>query len=114
MSYDNNNIFAKILRGEAESNVVLENKFVLAFHDIFPKAPVHVLVIPKGSFIDVYDFHKNASRDQILRFYKSINEVVELLDVKEYGFNLLSNCGVNGGQQVFHYHVHILSNKNVN
>lgn len=107
MLYDQNNIFAKILRGEIPCKPISENAFYLAFHDIQPKAPVHVLVIPKGNYINAQDFHSTASPEEITGFYKGLAVVTESLNLKE-GFRLISNCGLNGGQEVPHYHMHLL------
>ena len=109
--YDPNNVFAKILRKEIPSDAVLENDYALAFKDIHPKAATHILVIPKGDYIDIYDFLAKASPNEIVGFYKTINEVVDLLNLRDAGFKTQSHCGEKAGQEVFHYHVHILSSK---
>ncbi|MDR0632765.1 MAG: HIT domain-containing protein [Holosporales bacterium] len=111
MAYDDTNVFAKILRREIASDPVFEDDYVVAFRDIHPKAPTHILVIPKGKYEDFYDFHNNASTEEICGFYNAIKKVVDMLGLKTSGFNLLSNCGKTAGQEVFHYHMHILSNK---
>lgn len=110
MIYDKNNVFAKILKKEIKSKPVFENDFVLAFFDIAPKSKIHILVIPKGNFVDFYDFHSNASTEFISEFYKSIKSIVEQFEITN-NFRLLTNCGSESGQEVFHFHVHILSNK---
>jgi histidine triad (HIT) family protein len=110
MLYDQNNIFAKILRDEIPCKKINENKYYLAFHDIQPKAPIHVLVIPKGYYANAQNFHLNASSEEIAGFYKGLADVVESLNIKE-GFRLISNCGLNGGQEVPHYHMHILGGR---
>ena len=111
MPYDSSNIFARILRGEISCKKIAEDSFFLAFHDISPRAPVHALVIPKGAFIDANDFHKNASSDEIVGFYKGVAHVVDILGVYNEGFRQISNCGVNGGQEVPHYHIHIMAGR---
>jgi histidine triad (HIT) family protein len=110
MAYDPNNIFAKILRGEIPCSKVYEDKFALAFHDIKPKAKIHVLVIPKSPYATAYDFHAGASEAEITGFYRAVNTVLEQLDlVKSAGYRLLSNTGPHAGQEVLHYHIHIFS-----
>ncbi|HEU0118383.1 MAG TPA: histidine triad nucleotide-binding protein [Alphaproteobacteria bacterium] len=111
MAYDNNNIFAKILRGEIPCKKVYEDDFALAFNDINPKAPVHVLVIPKGPYTTFDDFAKHAGADEIAGFAKAINEVVQSTGVDDTGYRLISNSGVNAHQEVPHYHVHVLGGK---
>ena len=111
MPYDSSNIFARILRGEIPCKKIVENPYFLAFHDIAPRAPVHALVIPKGPFIDAHDFNQKASNDEIVGFYKGVSEVIDMLGVYDTGFRQISNCGINGGQEVQHYHVHILGGR---
>lgn len=111
MSYDVNNIFAKILREEIPCKKISENEFYLAFHDIQPRAPIHALVIPKLAYLNVYDFHQKATLEEIIGFYKGINQVIELLALKQQGFRMISNCGIYGGQEVPHYHIHLLGGK---
>jgi histidine triad (HIT) family protein len=108
MTYDSTNIFARILRGEIPCKKIVEDTYFLGFYTIEPRAPVHALVIPKGAFTDAHDFHKNASADEIVGFYKGVAEVVDTLGVYDAGFRQISNCGINGGQEVPHYHIHIL------
>jgi len=107
-NYDQNNIFARILRGEISSKTILEDEFFLAFYDVNPKAPIHVLVIPKGAYVNAFDFHEKAGAEEVIGFYKGINKVVGHLKL-EAGFRLVSNTGKDGGQEVPHYHVHILA-----
>jgi histidine triad (HIT) family protein len=112
-SYDENNIFAKILRGEIPNKTALENEHVLAFHDIQPKAPVHILVIPKGAYTDIHDFSANASDEEIIAFNRAVAKLTEDHDLKDSGFRAIANCGINGGQEVPHYHMHLLGGKNL-
>ena len=111
MSYDTNNIFAKILRGEIPCDKVFENDHALAFNDISPLAKVHVLVIPKGAYTDVDDFSKNASKDEIASLMQAVAEVCKITKVSltegGNGFRLIANTGPDGSQEVpqFHYHV---------
>ena len=108
MTYDNNNIFAKILRGDIPNNTVYENEFVLSFHDIAPIAPIHVLVIPKVPYIDFSDFHQKADQKIITQFYQGAELTIQNLNLPN-GYRLVSNKGEVGGQEVPHYHIHILS-----
>ena len=110
MIYSDQNIFAKILRKEIPYEKILENNFILSFNDISPKAKIHVLVIPKGSYVDVYDFNKNAAEEEIVGFWNGVNETIEKLQIADNGFQLKIHKGETGGQEVFHFHVHILSN----
>ena len=115
MSYDKNNIFAKILRGEIPCKKVYENDHVLAFHDINPQKRVHVLVIPKGEYIDLDDFNNNASDKEIVEFNKAVVHIVKMLKIsnQESGYRVLSNIGENGGQEVPHLHYHIFGGEKI-
>lgn len=113
MAYDDNNIFAKILRGEIPNKTILENEHVLAFHDIYAKAPVHALVIPKGKYLNVADFGANATPEEITAFWRAVAKVANDLGVAETGFRTIANTGSNGGQEVPHFHVHILGGKRI-
>ena len=104
MSYDKNNIFAKILRGEIPCKKVYENDHVLAFHDINPQKKIHVLVIPKGEYVDL---------NEIVEFNKAITHVSNLLGAKEKGYRTLTNIGNDGGQEVPHLHFHIFAGENI-
>ena len=108
MEYDNNNIFARILRGEIPCNKAFENEFVLAFYDITPKAPKHILVIPKGAYTDVGDFGEKASSTEHAAFFNAIAVIVEQEKLTEKGYRLIANTGEHGGQEVPHFHMHIL------
>ena len=109
-NYDNDNIFAKILRQEIPSKKVFENKYVYAFEDINPQAPIHILIIPKKPFCSFTDFSKKADSKFIYEFIKSINLIAEKLKVKE-GYRLITNIGKYGGQEVPHLHFHLLSGR---
>ncbi|MBA4118554.1 MAG: histidine triad nucleotide-binding protein [Candidatus Puniceispirillum sp.] len=111
MSYDAQNIFAKILRQEIPCKKILENQWALAFHDINPRAPIHALVIPKGPYENSADFYARATDAEIAGFYRFVGEVVAHLALEAPGYRLLSNCGVNGGQEVPHFHVHIFGGR---
>ena len=106
--YDPNNIFAKILRGEIPCKKVYEDKFAMAFYDIHPKAPTHVLVVPKGAYVAHHDFTANASTEEIAGFERAVGSVAKQLGVDDTGYRVISNCGANAHQDVPHYHVHIL------
>ena len=112
-SYDENNIFAKILRSKIPCNKILENKYALAFYDINPQAPIHVLVIPKNPYINFYDFTKNASVNEVNFFWKLVNDVIDHLKFENKGFRVITNSGDDGNQDVPHFHVHILGGKNL-
>ena len=108
MSYDESNIFAKILRGEVPCRKVAESPTALAFLDAYPKAKVHVLVIPKGPYVDFVSFHEQASEKTIRDFYQLVHQVIDQLGLREKGFKLVTRSGVDGGQEVPHFHLHIL------
>ncbi len=110
MIYDTNNIFAKILREEIPCEKVFENEFVLSFKDINPKEKTHILIIPKEQYIDITDFLENADQDYQLNFWKSVYEIIYQLNLKDKGFKIKSHKGKDGGQEVFHFHLHLLSN----
>ena len=105
--YDKNNIFAKIIRKEVPSKIIFENDFTIAFNDIDPAAPIHILVLPKGEFVDYADFLENAASELINGYFSSINEIAKLLSVKDY--RLITNKGKEAGQSVFHFHMHFLA-----
>lgn len=108
--YDQNNIFAKILRKEVPAKVVYEDESVLAFHDISPDAKTHVLVIPKKEYIDFIDFTTHASPQEIATFFQAVNKVAtQTLGLSH--FKLCFNTGKESGQAVFHVHAHILSSQ---
>lgn len=115
LNYDNDNIFAKILRKEIPSKPLFENQDAYAFYDIAPQAPIHILVIPKGKYISYDDFYCHASASEIINFQACINQVVkqEKISMQEggSGFRIISNIGVCGGQEVPHFHIHILAGK---
>jgi len=111
MSYDPQNIFAKILRGEIPCDKVYEDDWALAFNDINPQAPVHVLVIPKGAYVSMDDFTATASADEITGFYRAVGQVARDLNLAAPGYRALNNTGTDGGQEVPHFHVHIFGGK---
>jgi diadenosine tetraphosphate (Ap4A) HIT family hydrolase len=111
MTYDPNNIFAKILRGEIPSKTIYDDEFALAFHDLYPKAPVHVLVIPKGHYTDLYDFSQHAGATEVAGFWQAVGKVAHDLNLTHNGFRTIANTGPHGGQEVPHFHVHLLGGK---
>lgn len=113
MAYDPTNIFAKILREEIPCTPVFENDHALAFADIHPQAPAHILIIPKGPYVDAADFAARASDAEIVGFQRAIGLVVAQAGLQSGGYRLISNSGANGGQEVPHYHVHLLGGRNL-
>jgi diadenosine tetraphosphate (Ap4A) HIT family hydrolase len=109
--YDENNIFARILRGEIPSKKVYEDEHALAFHDINPLAPHHILVIPKGPYVSWDDFSARASDSEIAGFIRAVGRVAREAGLVESGYRLLANTGVNSGQEVPHLHVHIFGGR---
>ena len=115
MAYDKNNIFAKILRGELPCKKYYENDFVLAFEDIYPQRKIHVLVIPKGEYTDLDDFHQKAPNIEIVEYFKAITHVAKLLQVSSQfdGYRVISNVGLNAGQEVPHLHFHLVGGEKI-
>lgn len=111
LPYDDANVFAKILRGELPCNKVYEDDHALAFHDIRPQAPVHVLVIPKAPFVSWDDFTAQASDAQIAGFMRAVGVVTRQLELDEPGYRLMVNMGGHGHQEVPHLHVHIFGGR---
>jgi diadenosine tetraphosphate (Ap4A) HIT family hydrolase len=105
--YDTGNVFAKILRGEIPCNRVYEDEWALAFHDIAPQAPIHILVIPKGAYASWDDFSARAAADEIAGFIRAVGHVAREQGLVEPGYRLLANVGAHGGQEVAHLHVHL-------
>jgi diadenosine tetraphosphate (Ap4A) HIT family hydrolase len=109
--YDPQNIFARILRGEIPCRRVHEDAFALAFHDINPQAPLHVLVIPKGPYVSHADFAATATEAEIAGFWRAVGQVARDLGLEGTGHRILSNMGEHGGQEVPHFHVHIFGGR---
>ena len=109
--YDEQNIFARILRGEIPSRKVYEDEWALAFHDIAPQAPVHILVIPKGAYVSWDDFSERGSADEIAGFVRAVGHVAREQGLVAPGHRLLVNNGLQGGQEIPHLHVHIFGGK---
>jgi histidine triad (HIT) family protein len=110
IDYDPGNIFARILRGEIPAKTIHENEHALAFHDVRPQAPVHVLVIPKGAYVDLADFAGNATAVEQAGFLSAVAEVCRIAGV-ENGFRAIANAGPDSHQEVPHFHVHILGGR---
>lgn len=109
--YDSQNIFAKILRGEIPNRTVYEDEWALAFHDINPQAPLHVLVIPKGAYVSWDDFSAKASPEEIAGFVRAVGHVARQAGLVEPGYRLLANIGGHGHQEVPHLHVHVFAGR---
>ena len=110
-NYDRNNVFARILRGEIPCNKVYEDEHVLAFHDIKPAAPVHVLVIPKGEYVSFDDFSAKASDAELAAFSRAVGAIARQQGVAATGYRILANHGVDAHQEVPHFHVHIFGGR---
>ena len=116
MSYDDSNIFAKILRGEIPCNKIYENDFILSFHDINPQKKIHALVIPKGKYVDLVDFSLNASPEETVGLIKGINTVAKKLGISTEvgkGYRALANVSDDGGQEVPHLHFHLFGGEEI-
>jgi histidine triad (HIT) family protein len=116
-AYDDQNIFARILRGEIPNRTVIETDHTLAFHDIRPHAPVHVLVIPKGSYVNFDHFAAEATDVEIIDFQRTAGRICAMLDVAPgvggAGYRAISNAGEDSNQEVPHYHLHLLGGRNM-
>lgn len=108
MSYDSNNIFAKILRGEIPCKKVYEDEYALAFNDISAKAPVHILIIPKGPYVSYDDFIASADDTEIVGFQRALGMVISKSGIAASGYRIISNSGSDAHQEVPHFHIHIL------
>ena len=113
MAYDRNNIFARILRGEIPCNNVYEDAHVLAFHDISPQSPTHVLVIPKGEYVSFDDFSQNASAEEIAALVRAVGQIAREQRVAESGYRILANTGPAAHQEVQHFHVHLFGGRDL-
>ncbi|MDT8857146.1 HIT domain-containing protein [Paracoccaceae bacterium Fryx2] len=116
-AYDPQNIFARILRGDIPSKTLLESEHTLAFHDIFPQAPVHVLVIPKGAYVCFDHFALEATPEEIVDFHRTAGQVCAILGIQPGeggdGYRTIGNAGTAAIQEVPHYHMHILGGRNL-
>ena len=116
MSYDKNNIFAKILRGEVPCEKIYEDEYVLSFYDVNPQRKIHALVIPKGNYIDLDDFNAKATEKEIVGYFKGISKVAKKLGISVdigKGYRTISNLSDHGGQEVPHLHFHLLGGEKV-
>ena len=113
MTYDPENVFAKILRSEIPCDRVYEDDWALAFKDINPQAPVHILVVPKGEYVSSDDFAANASDAEIAGFFRAIGEIARLSDIINSGYRILANHGRDGHQEVPHFHIHIFGGRDL-
>ena len=113
MAYNDDNIFAKILNKKLSTEIILENEHAIAFNDIVPQAPIHVLIIPKGKYIKYDDFLNKASQEEIYHFFMLINQLVKDYNLEKTGYRLISNAGRHGNQEVPHLHFHLLAGKNL-
>ncbi len=111
LPYDDQNIFAKILRGEIPSKKVFEDDYAFAFHDINPQAPVHILVVPKGAYVSWDDFSARGSEAEIAGFVRAVGQVARTAGLVEPGYRLLANIGQHGHQEVPHLHVHVFGGR---
>ena len=111
LPYDDQNVFAKILRGEIPANKIYEDEWSFAFHDINPQAPVHILVIPKGAYVSWDDFSATASEAEIAGFIRAVGHVARAQGLVAPGYRLLANIGAHGHQEVPHLHVHLFGGR---
>ena len=111
LPYDDQNVFAKILRGEIRANKIYEDEWSFAFHDINPQAPVHILVIPKGAYVSWDDFSATASDAEIAGFLRAVGHVAREQGLVAPGYRLLANIGAHGHQEVPHLHVHLFGGR---
>ena len=109
--YDPDNVFARILRGEIPCNKVFEDEWALAFHDIAPQAPVHILVVPRGEWVSWDDFSARAAPEESAGFVRAVGQVARENGLVEPGYRLLANVGGHGGQEVPHLHVHLFGGR---
>jgi histidine triad (HIT) family protein len=111
MSYDTSNVFARILRGEIPAKKVYEDDHVLAFHDVHPRAPVHVLIVPKGAYVSTDDFHAKASDAELAALMRAIGKVARMMGVGDSGYRVIANTGTHGHQEVPHLHFHVIGGR---
>lgn len=111
--YDDANVFARILRGEIPCKKVYEDEHALAFHDINPQSPIHVLVIPRGRYVSIADFSANASDAEVAGFWRAVGRVAKELGLEASGYRVLTNMGRDAHQEVPHFHVHIFGGRSL-
>jgi len=110
-AYDPSNVFARILRGELPAKIVFQDEHVVAFHDIAPRAPVHVLVISRGAYVSFADFAHRASGEEVVGFFRAVGLVATQIGLDEEGYRVISNIGGDAGQEVPHLHVHLMGGR---
>ena len=113
MVYDDENIFAKIINKKLKTEIIMESEHTIAFNDIAPQAPIHILIIPKGKYIKYDEFINKASKEEIHDFFMLINRLVKINKIEDTGYRLISNAGKNANQEVPHLHFHLLAGKNL-
>ena len=113
MGYDKDNVFAKIINKELPAEIIVESIHAMAFNDIAPRAPIHVLIIPKKEYINYHDFTSNASHEEIIDIYKLINSIIDKFGLKRKGYRIITDTGNDGNQEVKHLHFHLLAGKNL-
>ncbi len=113
MAYDSNNVFARILRRELPCDKVYEDDHVLAFKDVNPQTPIHVLVVPKGAYASMDDFSQTASDAEIAALFRAVGRIAREMGIVESGYRMLANHGRDGHQEVAHYHVHLFGGKDL-
>ena len=113
MAYDRNNVFARILRGEIPCNKVYEDEHVLAFRDINPQSPTHILVVPKGEYVSLDDFSQNASNEEIAALMRALGHLARQEGVADSGYRILANTGPAAHQEVPHFHMHLFGGRDL-
>lgn len=113
MAYDRNNVFARIIRGELPCSKVYEDEHVLAFRDIHPQTPTHIVLIPKGEYVSVDDFSEKASEAELAAFMRAIGRIAKAEGVVEGGYRILSNHGTAARQEVPHFHLHLFGGRDL-
>lgn len=111
--YDNDNIFSKIIDGKVESEIIFENSYVLCIKDLFPRAPVHILILPKKKYIDIYDFSLEATIEEKEQIFASFKFLIEKYALIESGNRIITNSGKDGRQEIPHLHFHLLAGKDI-
>ena len=113
MLYDENNIFANIINKKLSTEIILESEHAIAFNDIAPQAPIHILIIPKGKYTKYDDFLNKASKEEIYDFFMLVNRLIKMNNLDDSGYRLISNAGKNGNQEVPHLHFHLIAGRNL-
>jgi histidine triad (HIT) family protein len=113
MAYDRDNVFARVLRGEIPCSKVYEDAHVLAFHDISPLTPTHILVIPKGEYVSLDDFSANASADELAAMLRAVGHIAREQGLAETGYRIIANTGGDGHQEVPHFHMHLFGGRDL-